>query len=256
MFSALNTLCRWLTRLVIRYTIVGDMERIIDEDIFGAEVRLGDNRDHLQKARRYFHDAEGVDISWYAFVYDTESTPLDDLTEDALDVRECSVCGKELYRTVSRSRYSDTEDGALMLEQKRHHRFYDTSGASYYTCFKLGLCFKRVGYAPESGAINDDDLHVPRNVTEFFNEIDEDVHDGAFLLSLDEEYDEIVRPFVNRWQPRMINKPNVLQFLCEFQRVQNVCDLYFNGNEVTGLSPTAAINQVLRAIGVPPGKEP
>lgn len=191
---------------------------------FGAEVKEGESIPLLKRVRQYFQDNyENCYIVKYYCCNDTKTKSKNWVDEKNL--KECAICGRNLYEWDSKSFRGDDEEE--YVKQKRHMVLLDSEGKKHNTCFGVKWCFSRVGY--KVGEVDDrvDKIFDAPSFEEFIK-IDQSTvnKDDYPFQSLKKYYYDRVVPFLNDWVYTQITKKNVLDFVSSFYDIEKFLKLF------------------------------
>lgn len=178
------------------------------KDKFGNK-KEGQNISTLKDAQYYFEKKSYNIIRYY---FDTKPNEINkkDLVDN--DDKMCEVCGKSLLKMSEDTKHGLTDQ--IKVRLKKHFVFIDSAGGTHYTCYCLNTCIKHhTDYDLREGQSVVSEYEVPDAESFFSSYINLSKIDSSFRKSLVRHYDNYVKPFLNKWVFKNINKTNVLDFI-------------------------------------------
>lgn len=190
-------------------------------NIFNTKHKEGTNLDMLRAANEFYTARRGMTMARYVYA-DTPSKKVDLAILKDRDLRCCDICGARLYE----SEIERNSEGASYsaINQKKHMVFFNAAGQASYTCYSVKRCLKRVEYDV------DEDLSTPINgpcFDEFIDLLEISVPDNEGLyISVKEDFDLKVKPFVDKWLVTNPTKQNIADFIHEYFQAMRHLDFY------------------------------
>ncbi len=213
------------------------------EGFLGCVFTLGKNMKVLINGKTYFAE-QGTNITSYGSMVDTF------VEIGSEDVPPCAIC----HEGISAKR---SIDGETIETTTRMMMFIDEKGGKHYTHYRLMSCFKKVDFKPRElsfdnqsnalGFVDREDDFVefdpPPSYPEFLGC---DRENRLEFIRAERSYNQLVKPFIAKWQPKQVSKANLLEFLDDWQHMGEHA-LLFVEDELTAAQ---FLRKVQRLIGV------
>jgi hypothetical protein len=201
---------------------------------FGNPLKVGKNQDVLRKGSIYFYSQHGTSIKSYMYTRDTSLKRRNSRTLPKSNLECCKVCGAKLYKE-----HDPDEKGNFDISEKKHLVFIDSDGEVHKTCYGLNHCFKLANFDPESVEVEDQDAS--------FEAIYRGIRfpdENAFHISVLEDFESNVRPFIDKWSGLAVSKLNIMEFISDAERI--TYHLRFHNEDDASL----LLYRIYRCIGV------
>jgi hypothetical protein len=131
----------------------------------------------------------------------------------------------------------------VVLSPKEHSVFVDCQGHALHTCFKVSSCIKRATGSIDQRVVDFTDVSIDDFLT--IKSVEPGKSESARIRNLRAKFNEVVKPFIKKWQYTSVNKLNFMELVSDMERLEDFLVFIDKGS-----AHKTALERILNAVGV------